>query len=65
MTYSSITIDRDKRQQQELQINIELYSVGFFDGLMGSNAKLPYSKDYWNGYQIGDRNYCCRLLGFN
>lgn len=44
-------------------INIELYLAGFFDGLMGLNAELPHFYDYWDGYQIGYREYCCGLLG--
>ena len=64
MTYSPIdNIDRDKGKQQEPYINIELYSAGFFDGLMGLNAELPHFEDYWFGYQIGYREYCCGLLG--
>ena len=47
----------------EPDINIELYSTGFFDGLNGLNAQLPHFKDYWSGYQIGYREYCCGLLG--
>ena len=63
MTYSSINIDRDNGKQQEPDINIELYSSGFFDGLIGLNAQLPHFRDYWFGYQLGYREYCCGLLG--
>lgn len=48
---------------QSPNINIELYSDGFFDGLTGLNAELPHIKDYWDGYQLGYREYYCRLLG--
>ena len=44
-------------------INIDLYSAGFFDGLTGLNAELPHIKDYWDGYALGYREYCCGLLG--
>ena len=47
----------------EPDINIELYSTGFFDGLNGLDAQLPHFEDYWEGYQIGYREYCCGLLG--
>jgi|GEM_PF-2827160 len=63
MTYSSINIDREKQKEQEPDINIELYSAGFFDGLTGLDAELPYLGDYWDGYAIGYREYCCGLLG--
>ena len=47
----------------ELEINIELYSAGFFDGVTGLDAQLPHFKDYWDGYVLGYREYCCGLLG--
>ena len=58
-----INIDRDRQKEQEPDINIELYSTGFFDGLNGLDAQLPHFNDYWSGYQIGYREYCCGLLG--
>lgn len=45
------------------EINIELYSSGWFDGLMGYSPELPHFKDYWDGYQLGYREYCCSLSG--
>ena len=42
--------------------NVDLYSAGWFDGLTGLNAELPHFKDYWNGYQLGYREYCCGLM---
>lgn len=44
-------------------INIDLYSNGFLDGLTGLNAELPHVKNYWDGYSLGYREYCCGLLG--
>ena len=63
MTYSSTNINRDKQKKQELDINIDLYSAGWFDGLMGYTPELPHFIDYWDGYAIGYREYCCGLLG--
>ena len=63
MTFSSTNIDRDKQKEQEPDINIELYSAGWFDGLMGYNAELPHLRDYWDGYALGYREYYCGLLG--
>ena len=51
------------RRSPETEINTELYSAGWFDGLMGYSPKLPHFKDYWDGYAIGYREYCCSLLG--
>ena len=58
-----INIDRDRQKEQEPDINIDLYSAGWFDGLMGYSPELPHFEDYWSGYQIGYREYCCGLLG--
>lgn len=58
-----INIDRNPLQHQGSDINIELYSSGFIDGLMGLDAQLPHYKDYWDGYCLGYREYCCGLLG--
>ena len=44
-------------------LNIDLYSAGWFDGLMGYSPELPHFKDYWDGYALGYREYCCGLLG--
>ena len=53
----------DVERSHSIDTNIELYSAGFFDGLTGLNAELPHFKDYWSGYQLGYREYCCGLLG--
>lgn len=65
MTYSFINIDRDRQKEQEPDMNIDLYSAGWFDGLTGLNAELPHIKDYWDGYALGYREYCCGLLGLS
>lgn len=52
-----------EKNKFEQTINLELYSAGFIDGLAGLDAQLPHFKDYWDGYQLGYREYCCGLLG--
>lgn len=49
-------------QPHSIEINVALYSAGWFDGLMGYSPDLPHFQDYWNGYAIGYREYCCGLL---
>lgn len=56
-------ISLENLEQEKLDINIELYSAGFFDGLTGLNAELPHLKDYWDGYALGYREYGTGLLG--
>ena len=64
MLDSLININQDTTPCQEPpEINIELYSEGFFDGVCGLDATLPHFWDYWQGYQLGYREYCCGLLG--
>lgn len=58
-----INIDRNQLQYQGSDINLELYSSGFIDGLTSIDAQLPHCKDYWDGYCLGYRGYCCGLLG--
>ncbi|WP_144054366.1 hypothetical protein [Pleurocapsa sp. PCC 7319] len=55
--------DTSVERSPSTYINIKLYSAGFFDGLTGLNAELPHLKDYWEGYALGYREYCCGLLG--
>lgn len=44
-------------------VNVELHSTGFFDGLLELNAKLLCLEDYWQEHQIGYREYCCASIG--
>ena len=57
------SIGTEDRELAGKGLNLELYSSGFIDGLTGLDAQLPHFKDYWDGYCIGYREYCCRLLG--
>ena len=61
-THQQYKIERSAKTTQP-DINLELCSAGFFDGLNGLNANLPHLKEYWQGYQLSYREYCCRLLG--
>ena len=51
------------KRSQEPSIDIELYSEGFFDGLCNLESTKPHINDYWQGYQIGLREYLCKQLG--
>lgn len=62
-THYQSEIELSKTVPSKLEINIELYSAGFFDGLTGLKAQLPHFKEYWDGYALGYREYCCGLLG--
>jgi hypothetical protein len=48
----------DIRTEQEPDINTDLYSAGWFDGLMGFSPELSHLRDYWDGYALGYREYC-------
>ena len=56
---------QDSTVERSHDINIDLYSAGWFDGLMGYSPELPHLIDYWEGYALGYREYCCGLLGFS
>ena len=53
----------DAQRSPSTDINTGLYSAGWFDGLMGYAPKLPHLNDYWDGYALGYREYCCGLIG--
>ncbi len=63
MLPNNITSDRERtvEQQQakssEENLDTDLYSGGFFDGLIGSEPLYPEKSSYWSGYQIGYREY--------
>ena len=41
--------------QQSMELDIELYSEGWFDGLCNLKSTKPHIEDYWQGYQLGLR----------
>ncbi len=63
MLPNNITSDRERtvEQQQakssEENLDTDLYSGGFFDGLIGSEPLYPEKSSYWSGYQTGYREY--------
>ena len=59
MTYLPVSVNEKKQPRQELEaeLDINLYSGGFFDGLIGSEPSSPSSASYWTGYQLGYREY--------
>ena len=64
-THQETTVGRCRplaSQSPETETYTELYSAGWFDGLMGYSPKLPHFNDYWDGYALGYREYCCGLL---
>ena len=63
MNDSPISVKQDPKRSQEPNIEIKLYSEGFFDGLCNLESTPPHLNDYWEGYQIGLREYLCKVLG--
>ena len=61
---SSLEQTKQKRQEGQAQVfsgqaelDVEMYSGGFFDGLIGSEPSSPSSTSYSKGYQLGYREY--------
>ena len=61
---SYLSVEQEKRErqgtdlfQEEANLDVEMYSGGFFDGLIGSEPSSPSSTSYWKGYQLGYREY--------
>lgn len=70
MTYLPVSVEQEKQERQELDrihdkasLNTDLYSGGFFDGLIGVEPSHPEQHSYWEGYQIGSREYWAKKLG--
>ena len=70
MTYSYLSVDRKNREQQErdllneeASLNTDLYSEGFFDGLIGCEPRHLEEQSYWEGFQIGLRENWAKKLG--
>lgn len=64
MTYLHVSLEQSNLEQQELDrihdeasLNTDLYSGGFFDGLIGCEPSRPEQHSYWEGYQTGYREY--------
>ena len=69
MTYLHVSLEQSNLEQQELDrihkeesLNTDLYSGGFFDGLIGLEPSKPEQHSYWLGYQTGYREYWAAKL---
>ncbi|BAZ47340.1 hypothetical protein NIES4102_43860 (plasmid) [Chondrocystis sp. NIES-4102] len=59
----SIEEQQGKRAREvETSLNTDLYSGGFFDGLIGVEPSRPEQHSYWSGYQTGYREYWAAKL---
>ena len=65
-----LSVDQKNREEQEFEINreettlnTELYSLGYFEGIIGLEPSQPQEHSYWSGYQIGSREYWAKKLG--
>jgi hypothetical protein len=65
-----LSVEQEKREKQELdrihnEANLEtdMYSEGFFDGLIGEEPSTPERHSYWSGYSIGYREYWANKRG--
>lgn len=54
------SVEQRSLERQELEAN--LYSLGWFDGLIGSNPTQPENNSYWLGYSLGCREYWAKKL---
>lgn len=59
-----VSVEQASRERQEIDrihdeasLNTDLYSGGFFDGLIGCEPSHPEQHSYWSGYQTGYREY--------
>lgn len=50
MLEPSISVRQEHKRSQEPNINIELYSEGWLDGLCNLESTKPHIDDYWQGY---------------
>lgn len=65
-----LSVDQEKGERQELDriheegsLNTDLYSEGYFEGVIGCEPRQPEEHSYWAGYQIGCREYWAKKLG--
>jgi hypothetical protein len=65
-----LSVEQENREKQELDrihdeasLETELYSAGFFDGLIGLEPSNPEKHSYWDGYETGYREYWAKKLG--
>ena len=64
-----LSVDKKNRKEQEFEVNrqettlnTDLYSLGYFEGIIGLEPSQPEQHSYWSGYQIGCREYWAKKL---
>ena len=69
MINSYLSVEQEKRERQEIDrihdeasLNTDLYSGGYFDGLIGDKPTHPEIHSYWSGYETGCREYWAKKL---
>ena len=69
MIDSYTSVEQSSREEQEFEIirqettlNTDLYSLGYFEGIIGLEPSQPEQHSYWSGYQIGSREYWAKKL---
>lgn len=69
MSNLHLSVEQSLREQQgkrarevETSLKTDLYSGGFFDGLIGVEPSRPEQHSYWEGYQTGYREYWAAKL---
>ena len=65
-----LSVDQKNRKEQKFEVNrqettlnTDLYSLGYFEGIIGLEPSQPEKHSYWMGYQIGCREYWAKKLG--
>lgn len=66
--YTSVEQTNRERQgleakNNEVVLNTDLYSEGYFEGYIGAEPTQPEQHSYWAGYQTGSREYWAKKLG--
>jgi len=65
-----LSLEQQKREQQDLDavheqadLYASLEAEGRFDGICGLPPTQPQDYQYWDGYQVGLREYWTKKLG--
>ena len=54
-------LEKDRINGQA-NLDTDLYSVGWFDGLINSEPTQLEKQSYWSGYSLGQREYWAKKL---
>jgi len=64
------SLEQSNREEQELDrihngasLNTDLYSEGYLEGYWGCEPSHLEQQSYWEGYQVGSREYWAKKLG--